>query len=513
MSFSRPFGLIGAPVALAGMLAGCAPPTVDAVAVWIDDDVDEKGRRSIQIYDEGQRRSIELEPKIASSSTDLLRLRVAPGGRGFAASAVDTAYIDLRDGGRGHMDPVMPPIEAELSPFFSFTRSGESLRRQFADQDSTRVVNMATVGDREAQILEMPKSDVPGVVLRLCPELEEGQDAQSCLQLRSASAAPVLYAVELGFGGGPGIGSSPLQPGRVVAWGFPGVDARGGFAWAEPTLLAVGEMHTRSIDPEQFPARIDDIWCLDRVCVTPEGEAIIAMQPDPLPCTLLRWRWDGAHEPNTPPIVETLPLSPDCPRNEDPWLIAALAPDLVVLDDDDHIHLTDLTTGAWVSMPKLGVGPPLRYAVDEGRAMLFVADNGAVSRADDTGVRIVNAEHTACSRITDPVVSPSGNWVLQTCLDDTSAVPFDFTPVGEFGSIVRVSAAGLERFDGIPMIPLAVDDDGNGLLYSFDRDDDDRSPRGLFVLDAAGEVVRVDELEPTPRRLVNVGYISAEPTL
>ncbi|HET6584350.1 MAG TPA: hypothetical protein VFG69_12900, partial [Nannocystaceae bacterium] len=235
-------------------------------------------------------------------------------------------------------------------------------------------------------------------------------------------------------------------------------------------------------------------------------------QPDPQPCTLVRWRWDGPREPDTPPIVETLPLSADCPAFEDPWLIGALAPDLVVLDDDDDIHLTDLTTDAWVSMPKLGSAVPLMYAVDQGRAMLFVADNGAVSRADDTGVRIVSAEHTACSRITDPRVSPSGNWVVMTCLDDTSSLPFDFAPVGDFGSIVRVSAAGLERFDGIPMIPLAVDDDGNALFYSFDRDDDDRSPRGLFVLDASGEVVRVDDLEPTPRRLVNIGYISAEPT-
>ncbi|HET6581937.1 MAG TPA: hypothetical protein VFG69_00795, partial [Nannocystaceae bacterium] len=255
---------MGAALALAGMIAGCAPPTVDAVAVWIDDDVDAQGRRSIQIYDQGQRRSIELEPRIASSSTDLLRLRVAPGGRGFVASAVDTAYIDLREGGRGHIDPVAPPIEAELDPVFAFTRSGESVRRQFADDDATSVVNMSTVGDREPHILEMPKSDVPGLPLRVCPELEEGVDAQACLQLRSAGASPVLFAVELGFGGAPGIGSSPLQPGRVVAWGFPGVDRRGAFSWTEPTLLAVGEMYTRSIDPEQNGSRIDDTWCLDR---------------------------------------------------------------------------------------------------------------------------------------------------------------------------------------------------------------------------------------------------------
>ncbi len=499
----------GAPVAAAGLLAGvfaaCTQPTVDAVAVWIDDDVDELGHRSIQIYDRGVRRSIELQPKIASASTDLLRLQVVPGAIGFVASAVDTMFIDLRDGGRGHMDPLVPPIEAELESGFAFTRSGLGIYREFADEDRAAVAFMTTSAEhRDPFVLDLPQSIDPQLDTRLC----RGSQPQSCMRLRTASAAPVIYAVELG-------NDPPTAvDGRIVAWGFPGDDPRGGSTWNELTLLALGELRVRGIEGED-PARIDDAWCVDRLCITPDGEAAIGMSPEfdpvfgvPLPCELVRWRWDGPREPNTPPVAETIPLSAECPESQDPWVIAALSPDLVVLDDRDHIHLTDLGTGAWVSTPKLGSTPPTMVPVDRGRAMLFVATNGAISRADETGVRIVNAEHTICSQA-QTAVSPSGNWVVQTCLDDTGALG-DFTPVSDFGSIVRISANGLERYEGIPMRPLAVDDDGNALFFSYDRDDNDREPRGLFVLTAGGEVSRVDDLEPTPKPLFGIDYISAE---
>jgi hypothetical protein len=424
--------------AIVGAIAGpgCAQPTVDVVAVWIDDDVDESGRRSIQIYDHGQRRSIELEPKVASASTDLLRLQVAPGGIGFAASAVDTVFIDLRDGGRGHIDPLAPPVEAQLEAGFAFTRSGQGMYRDFADEDRTAIVFMSTAAEhRDPFVLELPQSTIPGLVLRLC-----ASSPQACLRVRTASAASVVYAVELG----PGI-PAPVT-GRIVAWGMPGDDVRGGSTWTEPTLLALGEFAGRAVDPEAVQPRIDDFWCIDRLCITPDGEAAIAMQTEydaftglPRTCELLRWRWDGPREPNTPPSIETIPLSDECPRAKDPWIIAALSPDLIVLDDEDSIHLTDLATGAWVSTPKLGAGPPSLFSVDQGRAMVFVANNGAITRADETGVRIVNAEHTYCSQLDEPVVSPGGAWVVLTCLDDLGAVG-DFVPAPEFGSIVRISS-------------------------------------------------------------------------
>jgi len=499
----------GAGALLAPMLAclGCAQPTVEAVAVWIDVDVEPDGSRAIQIYDGGVRRSVVLEPTIASSSSDLLRLIVAPRGIGFTATAmIDTVYVDLRDGGKGRIDPRAPGIAAELEIDVAYTRHGNGVRRLFADEERNAIVFLPTpAGVREPFVLELPESSTPGRVIQPCRAFD---GVQQCLQLLSAAAAPVLFAVELG------IGPSPTVDGRIVAWGLPGDDTRGGQAWAEPTRLAVGELRGRDVDPDT--SRIEQTWCRHGVCITPDGEAAITMAPDAdgdgiVSCELLRWRWDGPREPGEPPEVEVLPLSWQCPTSEDPFLVAALAPDLVVLDDGNHVHLTDLTTGAWVSTPKLGSSTVQMLPAEQGRAMLFVANNGAVSRADATGIRIVSGEHAVCSRLGDPIVSPSGNWVVQSCLGDTSQLPVDFAPIPDFGSTVRISALGLERFDGIPMRALAVDDDGNTLLYSFDADDGDRAPRGLFVLDASGQMVRVDELEPAPRPLMGTGYFSAQP--
>ena len=74
-------------------------------------------------------------------------------------------------------------------------------------------------------------------------------------------------------------------------------------------------------------------------------------------------------------------------------------------------------------------------------------------------------------------------------------------PTNELAAVVRVSALGLERYDGLPMAPLAIDDAGNALLYTFDPDDDDAKPRGMFVLEGDGRLTRIDDLEPTPAQL------------
>ena len=62
------------------------------------------------------------------------------------------------------------------------------------------------------------------------------------------------------------------------------------------------------------------------------------------------------------------------------------------------------------------------------------------------------------------------------------------------------------------MRPIAVDDDGNALLFSVSPDDDDEVPRGLFVLTGDGQLTRVDELEPSPGRVMLPG-VEGERTL
>jgi hypothetical protein len=70
----------------------------------------------------------------------------------------------------------------------------------------------------------------------------------------------------------------------------------------------------------------------------------------------------------------------------------------------------------------------------------------------------------------------------------------------------------MQRFQGVPMWAVAIDDDGDLLLHS--RDDQDFSlelllppdpPRNLYVLSAGGELARIDALEPDPELTRGLG--------
>jgi hypothetical protein len=93
-------------------------------------------------------------------------------------------------------------------------------------------------------------------------------------------------------------------------------------------------------------------------------------------------------------------------------------------------------------------------------------------------------------------VSPGGAWVVQSCNGQNGG------PDGLDGQIQRISVLGSEIYAGLPMRPIAVDDEGNALLYSIASDDDDGVPRGLFVLTGDGQLTRVDELEPFPGQVL-----------
>jgi len=79
------------------------------------------------------------------------------------------------------------------------------------------------------------------------------------------------------------------------------------------------------------------------------------------------------------------------------------------------------------------------------------------------------------------------------------------------GDVLRVSGAGIDRFQGVPMWALAIDDDGDLLLHSRKNPRLDREtllppdpPRNLYVLGYDGELARIDALEPDPERTVGL---------
>lgn len=455
--------------AFAGL--GCQSPSADVLAVWLDAAVDEDGARAIQIYDAGERRQIELRPTIADSNASQVDLGVAPGGHGFMVSAVKggSVWIDLERGTRGVLG--RGPW-GELAADALFSRSGRALLRELAED-----------GPPDHVILPIASVSTEALWLR-SPETEHlgGRGF-----VRSASDAPVIYWAERA--GSDGI---DYVDGTIAAYAYPSEDSR--IDVDTLVLLGKNRMHTRGISSTAFASRIEKQWCTSSLCVTPDGEAAIGVAPTL--CQLLRFRWakigsDGESRP-----AQQIDLPTGCGWTSEPHLLAALDAEHVLLDDDERIYLADLERNEWTATPKLGgIATKVEMVpADGGRIMNFVSSDGTVIRADKDGFQVVSAERTACVPLADPITSPNGAWVVVTCGGSEEIVELDLS----FSTTLRISALGLERFDGIAMRALAIDDGGNALMYSYDPDDNEAVPRGLFVLEGNGRLSRVDELEPTP---------------
>jgi len=468
--------------------AGCQAPSADVLAVWIDAAIDTNGARAIQIYDAGERRNVELRPTIPGSDIGQTTLGVPPGGGGFVAWSVlgGTVWVDLVRGTRGRIG--LGPW-GELAEDFAFSRSGRAVLRMLAS-------------DAEPGVVLMPIATRDTTPLWLRGPAPEHEGAGG--MVRSASDAPVVYWAEVATPGGVGI---DRIDGTLAAYRYPSEvdrDPRSG-------LVPLGQtrMHTRAIDGSSFPGRIGrrSGWCSAGFCVTPDGDAAIGVAPDL--CQLYRWRpaLHGSDGSSRPPREIDLPLG--CGVLTEPHLLAALDAGHVLLDDEERLYLADLDAGLWTAMPKLGIGQDtVMLAADGGRVMNLVAASGALMRADVDGLQVVSAERAACASVGPPLTSPGGGWVLMTCRGGDAAVDLG----ASLGTVLRISALGLERFDGLAMRGLGIDDGGNALLYSYDPDDNEAVPRGMFVLEASGTLARVDELEPTPEgfaSLTTLSYFSA----
>lgn len=454
-------------------------PSVDAVVAWIDADADAQGRRPIRLYDRGELRSARLDPIIADSDTTQIDLAVSPTGRGFAVSSTKggTVWVDLVSGQRGRIG--LGPW-GELGSALGFARSGMAIVRTLA------------AGPAAGDVL-LPIGGATPTPLMLTPPPATSTDGSAWV-VRPASDAPVVFVAER-------VGADGVVGGTIAAYAFPGPHHLGDVH--DLVELGRSTMHVRpGVDDPGDDAHAHALtpWCDGGLCVTPDGDAALGTAFDA--CTLLRWRWGrtGSDGASRPPLE--VPLPAECDVIDEPRLLAALSDDLVVLQTGERHLLADLSARGWVELPRLGVGSTDAWMVpaDRGRAMVFINAGAQVVRMDHHGISLVNGERNDCALHGPPVVSPDGNWVLMTCIGDPSGVITEF-PTNELAAVVRVSALGLERYDGLPMAPLAIDDAGNALLYTFDPDDDDAKPRGMFVLEGDGRLTRIDDLEPTPAQL------------
>lgn len=488
--------------------AGCGESAAEVVVVWVDAAADDDGNRRVRIYDAGEREQASIIPDIPGSGIDLLQVGVDGRARGVALSATDETVWFQRDSGRRvTMTAAAVGREEFVAPGFSFTRSGDAMLRALEVDPAMP----------PAWLLAPLSGPSPRVHLLSAPDrVPLGRR----WVLAHAADAPLLVMAEARQEGSG-------ADGQVLAVAYPSDEGQGPVV---DDLRALGRGLVYgdggNDDDESGSASSFLGGCPEGLCMSPSGRALwtVAAYRD---CELERWSWvDAASaEADTPPLT----LAIGCPGGTPTRLVAALDDDLVVLDDRLRLYLVDASelvaaareqqanggaTGeggeaepvepleplepSVSSLPKpSGISVP--YLAAQGRVLVVSSQKGEVARVDAEGLRMVSGVQSTCVLRDGLAVSPGGAWVVQSCNGQNGA------PSGLDGTIQRISVLGSELYTGTPMRPIAVDDEGNALLYSIASDDDDGVPRGLFVLSGDGKLTRVDELEPPPGRVLLTG--------
>ncbi|MCA9708537.1 MAG: hypothetical protein KDK70_21995, partial [Myxococcales bacterium] len=462
------------------LLAGCGEPSVDVVMLWVDGISDDRGDRQVRIYEDGERDTLAVVPDIPGTNIDLLQVGVDPRARGFALSGTDsTVWVERGSGRRVTLEASALGPDATVATGFSFTASGDAVMRRVEQSDAAlptwllaplsgpRALTVSTLTPPRATALHW--------------------------SLQHAADAPVMVWAEVDTGSSQVIG-------ELDAVAYPSALGQGPVV-DELRPLGRGALVGRavSIDASRYLP-----GCPFRLCVAPSGRQVFTMV-DGSGCDLWRWSWVEAESTHAVTPPERVPLACPVADDEPAMLTAVLDDDLVVLDDARRLYLADLTAGRVSSIPK----PPGTLSpqlVAQGHVLVVGSSEGELLRIDADGPRMLSGIQSPCLFPNGPAVSPSGAWVVQTCAAPTGGAS------GLGGQVRRISVLGVELYTGIPMRPIAVDDDGNALLFSVSPDDDDEVPRGLFVLTGDGQLTRVDELEPSPGRVMLPG-VEGERTL
>ena len=473
--------------------AGCGEPVADVVVVWVDGTPDTEGNRGLRIYAGGEQATASIVPDIPGSGIDLLQIGIDGRARGVAVSATDaTVWFERESGRRVTLSAAAALREELVAPGFQFTRNGDAILRALevdpALPPAWLIASLSGPGAGRVQVSTPPTMAVEG----------------HHWSLVHAADAPVLAWIEAS--------AEPVVNGRVLALAYPSDEGQGPVV-DDLRPLARGIVSGRGRDDDGQLLS----GCPEGVCMSPSGRVLWTFASDG-ECELWRWSWVEAEtaDADTPPV--RVPLA--CPGGA-VQLVAALDDDLLVLDDPFRLYLVDLSGVVESSLasdageggggddggaepdvvealPK-PPGPLVPHVVAHGRVLVVSSRQGEVARIDADGVRMVSGVQSPCGFRDGFAVSPGGAWVVQSCNGQNGeGSGFD-------GQIQRISVLGSELYVGVPMRPIAVDDEGNALLYSVASNDDDGVPRGLFVLSGDGKLTRVDELEPYPGLVMLTG--------
>jgi hypothetical protein len=459
--------------ALAWLLAGCGAEPVEARAIWVDDHGGE-GRRRIHVYNRGQLEQFE----VLGENDPIERVELAPHGRGLLIRTGDRrgAWFDLEDGRR--LPLLLPSTDAI----------------EFAD---------------DALIWVDPYLDSAVVVVPLAPGLalaraEDGTveplTRGAALQWTvTAAQAPIVFAASPDpLGGGS-------MDGRASFFRYP---TRAG----QPLALALeAEAQGLAVLPDapkvERQCGLNGSACYSKISVEPEGELAIFSYEEEGPWELFERR--------SPDLAGALELPPSLDEKRPGLrLLQVLDRAVSIWVSPSQLHRYDRVRGTVDSLPMVGVEELHWNPAERGRAVILNSSSGPVYRADLAGLRAVSLESTDCPGPGAPVVSPSGRFVAWTCAElDAIAERPPTTSINN--TVVRVSELGLERYVGVSMQVLALDDDGDLLLYSVETTYDGLEdiggtsiPHNLFVLSSTGVLTRIDELEPAPAPAIEANGVA-----
>lgn len=501
---------------LAAAFAGaCGPPTVDARAVWIASQRGSGGARTLSIYDAGLLTARQLSPADPgpAAGAQPLIVELDPRGQGALVRAADSGwqhelgdstgtlragFIDIA--GERTLPLALPAGQAPTAA--TFATAGGALWWFDGCPAALKLVPLSP----QVALETAGEPGAPAVVPLTWPL--PGGCAETWGAV-SAADAPVLFVLD----GLPAAGSLwPGPNGHVLAIRYPaptrGRDDAPALAVLRGARLPAGPFERLPRAACTTPHPSCGLGVVD-----PDGHAISFAGAVDGPCRV--WRWSLTDPAPVCAIPATAPAWAEPTR-----LIAAITPTRYVFRDGLVIRRYDWVTGEHDGRPLLGDTSELFTRVSaDGRALVFLTVRGAVLRVDDLGLELLSAEQAPCPAFQAPVLSPAARFVAWTC----TSLPEEGDQGLVAGEVVRVSAAGMERFTGVPMWALAIDDDGDLLLHS--RDDPSISPelslpaiapRNLYVLSGDGELARIDALEPDPELMRGASetvhrWIAAQP--
>ncbi len=477
-------------------VSACDTPTVEARALWLDQE-HVGGERTVHIYSRGEFETMTLRPSsdLQDAERESLVLELGPRGRGAllmaadprslrvtGANAFQIAYLDLDE--RRALSIQVPLGLRAPAPVFS--ARGDAVT--WIDPCARELAILPTTAGLQT-------TGAGGALEPWTTALGEG--SLSCFPRwgsASATDAPVIFTGDASYAGELGNVLVPTPGGEVRAFRY----AEG----PEDSRLAV-ELGRGALLSDVTGVRpsgcAETVGCLG--LVDPDGSALSVIGDPDDPCRIQRWSWVAQEGEDG---EEPAPEPTSCVWTGSGEVIAAISGRHYVVLRDSEVVRVDWTTGEEVALPLLGGSAPWSWHLDrEGRTVIMVSRGGPMLRIASDQVELVNIVQTPCFFGQTPVVAPSGRWAAWACLDGFGGETTGDGSV-QIGSVIRVSVAGLERYDGVPMWALSIDDEGELLLYSrADSSLNDlvqpaTSPRNLYVLGSDRELSRVSTLEPDP---------------